>query len=143
MFKRRKMRFNGEWSLLAGNRVYELSKFLVCIKSMNWTPGIGRVCSSLLYFTLSGQFQSTLSEDKSEFGIRLQQNSLKTVLEQSKRFQKIFRPLNWRFLFKILGEDSVLLSLPILPVKTKFKKKWRDKLFILLLCSLTHKNDIN
>jgi hypothetical protein len=24
MFKRRKMRFNGEWSLLAGNRVYEL-----------------------------------------------------------------------------------------------------------------------
>ena len=25
MFKRRKMRFNGEWSLLAGNRVYELS----------------------------------------------------------------------------------------------------------------------
>jgi hypothetical protein len=26
MFKRRKMRFNGEWSLLAGNRVYELSQ---------------------------------------------------------------------------------------------------------------------
>jgi hypothetical protein len=26
MFKRRKMRFNGEWSLLAGNRVYELKK---------------------------------------------------------------------------------------------------------------------
>jgi hypothetical protein len=25
MFKRRKMRFNGEWSLLAGNRVYELT----------------------------------------------------------------------------------------------------------------------
>jgi hypothetical protein len=25
MFKRCKMRFNGEWSLLAGNRVYELS----------------------------------------------------------------------------------------------------------------------
>jgi hypothetical protein len=24
MFKRREMRFNGEWSLLAGNRVYEL-----------------------------------------------------------------------------------------------------------------------
>jgi hypothetical protein len=24
MFKHRKMRFNGEWSLLAGNRVYEL-----------------------------------------------------------------------------------------------------------------------
>ena len=32
MFKRRKMRFNGEWSLLAGNRVYELkidNKFIV------------------------------------------------------------------------------------------------------------------
>ena len=28
MFKRRKMRFNGEWSLLAGNRVYELNKKL-------------------------------------------------------------------------------------------------------------------
>ena len=26
MFKRRKMRFNGEWSLLAGNRVYELKE---------------------------------------------------------------------------------------------------------------------
>ncbi len=26
MFKHRKMRFNGEWSLLAGNRVYELNK---------------------------------------------------------------------------------------------------------------------
>jgi hypothetical protein len=25
MFKHRKMRFNGEWSLLAGNRVYELT----------------------------------------------------------------------------------------------------------------------
>ena len=25
MFKRRKMRLNGEWSLLAGNRVYELT----------------------------------------------------------------------------------------------------------------------
>jgi hypothetical protein len=24
MFKRRKMRLNGEWSLIAGNRVYEL-----------------------------------------------------------------------------------------------------------------------
>jgi hypothetical protein len=24
MFKRRKIRFNGEWSLLAGNLVYEL-----------------------------------------------------------------------------------------------------------------------
>ena len=31
MFKHRKMRFNGEWSLLAGNRVYELNgeKFLI------------------------------------------------------------------------------------------------------------------
>jgi hypothetical protein len=28
MFKHRKMRFNGEWSLLAGNRVYELIKFI-------------------------------------------------------------------------------------------------------------------
>ena len=28
MFKRRKMRLNGEWSLLAGNRVYELRKKL-------------------------------------------------------------------------------------------------------------------
>jgi hypothetical protein len=26
MFKHRKMRFNGEWSLLAGNRVYELKE---------------------------------------------------------------------------------------------------------------------
>ena len=26
MFKHRKMRFNGEWSVLAGNRVYELSE---------------------------------------------------------------------------------------------------------------------
>ena len=30
MFKRRKMRFNGEWSLLAGNRVYELTEFILC-----------------------------------------------------------------------------------------------------------------
>jgi hypothetical protein len=30
MFKHRKMRFNGEWSLLAGNRVYELMTFFRC-----------------------------------------------------------------------------------------------------------------
>ena len=32
MFKHRKMRFNGEWSLLAGNRVYELKFY----SSMNF-----------------------------------------------------------------------------------------------------------
>ena len=29
MIKRRKMRLNGEWSLLAGNRVYELKNNLI------------------------------------------------------------------------------------------------------------------
>jgi hypothetical protein len=31
MFKPHKMRFNGEWSLLAGNRVYELTNKLTII----------------------------------------------------------------------------------------------------------------
>ena len=37
MFKRRKMRFNGEWSLLAGNRVYELTLDLIRLdKGYEW-----------------------------------------------------------------------------------------------------------
>ena len=42
MFKRRKMRFNDEWSLLAGDRVYELNIYLnislisISEKKVNW-----------------------------------------------------------------------------------------------------------
>ena len=35
MFKHRKMRFNGEWSLLAGNRVYELSEIWIKSERIN------------------------------------------------------------------------------------------------------------
>ena len=36
MFKRRKMRFNGEWSLLAGKRVYELRvKLLIKLRKFS------------------------------------------------------------------------------------------------------------
>jgi hypothetical protein len=31
MFKRRKMRLNGEWSLLGGNRAYELIKHVTAL----------------------------------------------------------------------------------------------------------------
>jgi hypothetical protein len=46
MFKRRKMRFNGEWSLLAGNRVYELS-IEKCVggKYLLFSLQILRMCS--------------------------------------------------------------------------------------------------
>ena len=36
MFKRREMRLNGEWSLLAGNRVYELILLKSILIQQNW-----------------------------------------------------------------------------------------------------------
>jgi hypothetical protein len=68
---------------------------------------IGRLSSSLFYFTLSDQFQSTLSdifelndqrnfydsEAKPDFGIRSEQKGLKTVfravMTQLSRFNKL------------------------------------------------------
>jgi hypothetical protein len=94
---------------LISHNLWPISKVFFAIFgyiAKNTLPNRDR--QSLLYFTLSGQFQSTLSdifqikalgnyygsEDMSEFGTRLEQNSLKTVLEQSRAndFRKFADP---------------------------------------------------
>jgi hypothetical protein len=75
MFKRRKMRFNGEWSLLAGNRVYELTNVVVMNPGQIYRHQIMKVHGKLCLNGLTKHVQSKWTTSYFEIKFVLFSNS--------------------------------------------------------------------